>query len=97
MMQYPEETLKGILVGCGFMGGVHAQVYKVLPDVEIVAAVDTRAASSEEKLKSLNCPAPVHTTLEEALAEHSCHFVDICLPTHLHEEFAVQAIQAMQT
>ena len=94
MMQSPEEPLKGILVGCGFMGGIHAQVYKVLPDVEIVAAVDTRAEPSAEKLKSLGCPAPVHTTLEEALAKHSCHFVDICLPTHLHEEFAVQAIRA---
>tara|TARA_Y100000588_G_scaffold389695_1_gene493162 strand:+ start:3052 stop:3186 length:135 start_codon:yes stop_codon:yes gene_type:complete len=34
------KTLKGILVGCGFMGGMHAQIYKQLQDVELVAAVN---------------------------------------------------------
>ena len=54
-MEENTKQLKGILVGCGFMGGMHAQIYKSLPNVEIVAGVDSRIAESEEKLKKLGC------------------------------------------
>jgi predicted dehydrogenase len=86
--------LKGILVGCGFMGGMHAQIYSQLENVELVAAVDTNTASSAEKLNSFNTPTPVFTTLEEALAKTDCDFVDICLPTKLHKAFSITAIKA---
>ena len=49
-MSSERDNLKGILVGCGFMGGMHAQIYKSLPNVELVAAVDDRGAASKEKL-----------------------------------------------
>ena len=49
-MEDNTKQLKGILVGCGFMGGMHAQIYKSLPNVELVAAVDGRIAESVEKL-----------------------------------------------
>lgn len=87
-------TLKGILVGCGFMGGMHAQIYNQLEGVELVAAMDTHSESSAKKLKSLGIDIPVFTTLEEALKKTECDFVDICLPTNLHREFALQAIEA---
>lgn len=87
-------SLKGILVGCGFMGGMHAQIYSQLEGVELVAAVDARTESSAEKLKSFNTPAPVFATLEQALKAVECDFVDICLPTHLHKENAITAIEA---
>ncbi len=93
-MEENSEQLKGILVGCGFMGGMHAQIYTQLADVAIVAAVDRRIAESEEKLSKLGCPAPVYATLSEALGAVDCDFVDVCLPTHLHRDAAIEVIEA---
>ena len=93
-MEENTKQLKGILVGCGFMGGMHAQIYKSLPGVEIVAAVDGRIAESQEKLEKLGCPAPVYAELSEALAAVECDFVDVCLPTHLHKDHSILAIEA---
>lgn len=94
MSEENTKSLKGILVGCGFMGGMHAQIYAQLPKVDLVAAVDIHGESSSEKLKSFNTPVPVYDNLETALAETDCDFVDICLPTYLHKNHAIQAIEA---
>ncbi len=88
------ETLKGILVGCGFMGGMHAQIYKILDGVELVGAVDGRVEEAKEKLDSLGCPTRVFATLTEALESVECDFVDVCLPTSLHEQYSVEALNA---
>ena len=89
-----EQTLKGILVGCGFMGGMHAQIYAQLQGVELAAAVDLRPEPSAEKLKSFGISIPVFKTLEEALAETDADFVDICMPTHQHLDNALTTIEA---
>jgi predicted dehydrogenase len=86
--------LKGILVGCGFMGGMHAQIYSQLEGVELVAVVDANTESSADKLKSFGTPVPIFKTLEEALTNTECDFVDICLPTKLHRQYALTAIEA---
>lgn len=88
------KSLKGILVGCGFMGGMHAQIYAQLEGVELVAAVDANTDTSTKKLKSLGLEVPVYDNLQEALEKTDCDYVDICLPTHLHRTFAVTAIEA---
>ena len=93
-MSNERDNLKGILVGCGFMGGMHAQIYKSLPNVELVAAVDDRIEASEEKLDKLGCPAPVFAELSEALAAVDCDFVDVCMPTFLHKKYAIEAAEA---
>jgi len=89
-----QESLKGILAGCGFMGGIHAQIYAQLSGVDLVAAVDANVDSSADKLKSFGTEIPVYPNLEEALANNDCDFVDICLPTKLHKTNAIQVIEA---
>jgi predicted dehydrogenase len=94
MSEKTTTSLKGILVGCGFMGGMHAQIYAQLEGVELVAAVDANTESSAAKLQSFGTPVPVFSTLDEALANTDCDFVDICLPTKLHRQYAITAIEA---
>lgn len=94
MMNSENDNLKGILVGCGFMGGMHAQIYNSLEGVDLVAVVDDRIAESREKLSKLGCEAPVFATLEEALEKVDSDFVDVCLPTYLHEKYALKALDA---
>ena len=93
-MSDQNENLRGVLVGCGFMGGMHAQIYNILEGVDLVAAVDKRVEESQEKLDRLGCQAKVYATLDEAMEQAQCDFVDVCLPTHLHEAFSIQALDA---
>ena len=83
---------KGILVGFGFMGGMHAQIYKRLPEAEIVAVVDNDTENALAKLKDLSMDAVLFDTLAEALKSVDADYVDICLPTFLHAAAAREAI-----
>ena len=85
---------KGILVGFGFMGGMHAQIYRNLPDAEIVAVVDTNTDTSLAKVKKLGMTARLFPTLAEALASVEADFVDVCLPTYLHAGAVLEAVGA---
>lgn len=83
------------LVGCGFMGSMHAQVYSQLPGARLAAVVDPRLAAVREKLAALRLSVPVYTTLAEMLARHpGVDAVDICTPSDLHERDAILALDA---
>lgn len=74
------------------MGGMHAQIYKRLPEAEIVAVVDSDTETALAKLKDLSMDAVHFETLAEALKAVEADFVDICLPTFLHVAAAREAI-----
>lgn len=93
-MNSEKDNLKGILVGCGFMGGMHAQIYNSLDGVDLVAVVDDRIEASREKLGKLGIDAPVFASLDEAFEKGDADFVDVCLPTYLHEKYSLQALDA---
>lgn len=82
------------IVGLGFMGTMHAQVYAQLRHARIVAVVDTLGARSVRSLATLGIQAPVFSTLQEALASVPIDVVDICLPTDLHARYALEAIRS---
>ena len=46
--------LKVGLIGCGFMGAMHANCYKNIEGVEIVAVADIRKEKAEELAKDTN-------------------------------------------
>lgn len=82
------------IVGFGFMGTMHAQIYTQLPKAHIVAIVDLDRPKARRDLAKLGVQAPVYATLADALAKESVDVVDICLPTDLHAPFALEAIAA---
>lgn len=87
-----EKMVKVCLVGCGFMGRMHANVYALLPGAELVGVIDHdeargRAFANERK-------AAFFPGLAEAIAGVAFDVVDICLPTHLHRDFTLQAARA---
>jgi predicted dehydrogenase len=75
---------KVAILGAGGMGSVHARHYANLPVEVGVFDLDAERAS---KLSST-----VFNNAEEAIAW--ADIVDICLPSDLHEEFALKAIEA---
>lgn len=81
-----------VLVGTGFMGKMHGNVYRLLPNAELVAAVDKDPGRLLEYCNAFGCPG--FATLREALDAVDANVVDICLPTDLHRDFALEAAAA---
>ncbi|MBC2593177.1 Gfo/Idh/MocA family oxidoreductase [Ruficoccus amylovorans] len=86
---------KSVIVGMGFMGAMHAQIYAQLENATLVGVVDFKGAAAKEKLDGLGMPGvPVFATVEEAFEALDFDVLDICLPTDLHLEFALKGIAA---
>ncbi|MES1227682.1 MAG: Gfo/Idh/MocA family oxidoreductase, partial [Armatimonadota bacterium] len=76
------------LVGCGFMGRMHSAVYSVLPSADLVLACDLDLeAATKLSGKSTN-------DFHDLLTFPGIDVVDICLPTCLHADHAVKALEA---
>ena len=83
------------LIGAGFMGNTHSEVYKILStlqDVKLVAVADIRTEKAEEIAKYHG--AKVYSTGEELIADTDIDVVDICLPTFIHAKFAKMAMES---
>jgi predicted dehydrogenase len=83
--------MKIALLGTGF-GQAHAAVYAERPDVDEVVVF----GRAEQKLAKMGGQFGFATTtdLDAVIADASVDLVDICLPTRLHAEVAVRAMQA---
>ena len=80
------------LIGCGFMGGMHAACYKALAGlgVKVTAVADVRP----EFAQKLADGAEIYATGMELIEKADVDVVDVCLPTHLHTAHAVAAMKA---
>lgn len=82
------------ILGCGFMGGMHAACYTALEEsgVRVSAVSDSRPAFANalaERYQAVVLPdamALIHSDLVDV--------VDICLPVDLHTSYAVAAMKA---
>ena len=82
--------LKIGLVGCGFMGAMHASCYKNIKGVELVAVADVRREKAEELANGTS--AVIYATGKELIENAEVDIIDICLPTYLHAEHALLAM-----
>lgn len=86
--------MKIAIVGFGFMGEMHAQVYQDLPDIELSAVVDINTPHAKKKLSLLGIDVPVYATLHDLLVDCKVQAIDICSPTGQHIELAIEAAEA---
>jgi predicted dehydrogenase len=80
------------IVGAGFMGQMHANVYSYLPGVKLVGVADILQEKAEKIANEKGAVA--YSSFEEMLAGEELDLVDICLPTYLHCEYTVKAALA---
>ena len=83
--------LKVGLIGCGFMGAMHANCYKNIPGVTLAAVADIRA----EKAQEIACgtDAVIYADGMELIERADVDVIDICLPTFLHAKYALAAME----
>lgn len=79
--------LKVALVGVGGISGAHIPAWEERRDAELVALCDIRAEQME-KYKNKHC----YTDFDVMLKNEKIDILDICLPTYLHAEFAIKAM-----
>ena len=79
------------LIGCGFMGTMHANCYRAL-GVEIAAVADIRP----EKAEVLAQGATIYGDGKDLIANADVDIIDICLPTFLHAEYAMAAMEKVR-
>ena len=86
--------LKVGLIGCGFMGNMHANCYNNIPDAKVVAVADLRPEKAAEVAKLSD--ATIYTTGKELIEQADVDVIDICLPTYLHAEHALWAMDKVK-
>jgi predicted dehydrogenase len=81
-----------LIAGFGFMGRKHAEVFHKIPEVSVVGVIDPRGEELREDLRASDLGGiPVFGDLASAREQVDFSVVDICLPTDLHRELALQA------
>jgi predicted dehydrogenase len=95
------------IVGVGFMGKMHFNVYKNYPKAKVVALADvdpvkragdwSRIGGNVEDKRAANVDLSgirVYSKAEQLFADKGVDVVDITLPTFLHAKYAVAALKA---
>lgn len=80
------------LIGCGFMGNMHASVYRLLANAELVGVVDSKPDKAAKMAEETG--AESFGSLGALLEGADPDVIDVCLPTYLHKEFTVTAAKA---
>lgn len=82
------------LIGCGFMGAMHANCYKNIDGVKVVAFADVRKEKAEELAKGTD--AVIYGDGKDLIEKADVDIIDICLPTFLHAEYALSAMDKVK-
>lgn len=89
------KTVNVALVGFGFMGSMHAQIYTQLAGARLVGIADPRIDSARVRLEKLGLDIPVYGSLPELLAaQPDAQMVDLCTPLDRHESDALSALRS---
>lgn len=92
------------IAGLGFMGKMHLRCYRDLPDVQVVAICDTDPAKFEDPAGTAGniegAAAPLdlsgvqlYDRFDTMLADASLDALSITLPTYLHKDHTIRALQ----
>ena len=80
------------LIGCGFMGHMHANCYKNIDGVKLVAVADLR----REKAEEIADGATIYSDGIDLINNADVDVIDICLPTYLHAKYALMAMDKVK-
>ena len=77
------------IVGSGFIARQHAQAIQAEPGARLAAIVNPNPKNARKLAEEFGCA--YYPGLREAAAGTRVDVADICAPTHLHEQYAVEA------
>jgi predicted dehydrogenase len=81
-------TVTAAIIGAGGIGGAHSSAYQALPETRVTAVVDIRPEQAD-KLAAIH-GAKAYYSIEEFLRHEKPDMADVCVPSYLHPEVAIQ-------
>ncbi len=85
------EKIRVAVIGCGFFGRMHAQIYATMRNVELAYVVDVM----EEAARRV--AAEVHTQWEtdyrKVIERKEIDVIDVCVPDSMHTEVVLKAVE----
>lgn len=87
------EKLGVCIVGCGYMGGIHAECWQKNPDVEIVGVVDVDKIRGDRMANQYRLDYFFSHYLD-IIGSDEVDIVSVCIPTSYHAEVTIAAAEA---
>ncbi len=84
-----QRPVRVAVVGVGHVGAVHAQIYRRLRGVELVAVCDVNLKRAKEIARTLRCEALAHTAALIGRVDAA----SVCVPTSLHHAVGKPLLQ----
>ena len=84
------DKINAAVIGAGSMGKNHARVYSDIENVNLVAICDINEESSKDLAANFN--ANYYKDYKEMFNNEKIDAVSICVPTKLHKQVAIDAI-----
>ena len=82
--------MKAAILGAGFIAAFHAAGYAALPDTELCAICDADEARAKQLADTYHCAA--YTDGLRMLEKEKPDLVSVCLPTFLHAQYVLAAL-----
>ena len=83
------------MLGMGGISGAHRSAWKQFEDAKVIACCDIRPEKADAAAEDMNAKA--YYCYEDMAANEEYDILDICLPTNLHVDYAVQALEKAMT
>ena len=87
-----EKPLKVCVVGCGDLGRVHARCWSQVPDAQVIAVVDIQEERARQLAGELRLER-FFTDYREAIDQPQVNVVSVCIPTYLHTDVSIFAME----
>ncbi len=84
-------SIKVAVIGMGQMGSIHADIYKKIPNVELVAACEWNDVRRAQVEKKYGCK--VYKDYRECLSNSEIEAVSIVLPDNMHRDAVETAVE----
>jgi UDP-N-acetylglucosamine 3-dehydrogenase len=86
------KTLKGCIVGAGYVGKIHNEAYRNISEIQITAVADNNQGKAAELAQVHNGKG--YQNYLEMIQVEKPDFVDVCLPSRMHRAAVVAALEA---
>ncbi len=84
--------LKVAMLGMGGISKAHRLAWKEIPEATIIAVCDIRPEKADAAAQETGAKA--YYRFEDMMAAETFDLLDICLPTYLHADYTVRALDA---
>ncbi|MCL5408706.1 MAG: Gfo/Idh/MocA family oxidoreductase [Candidatus Omnitrophica bacterium] len=79
------------IVGAGWAGYIHTEVYKQFPDIKVVGIADIKGERAKA-LADKTGTIPFYS-IDSFLSRPDITIIDVCVPTYLHKEYVLKAAE----